>query len=67
LRIGFVAVLAAAVLGLVTNDSGPIVVALMLVYLGPFVALLALAAPRAGAASAAGAPTTTRTPTSLAR
>ncbi len=42
LRIGAVAVVSAALLGFAANDSGPIVIALFVVYLLPFLALLAL-------------------------
>ncbi|MGY6499675.1 MAG: glycosyltransferase family 2 protein [Acidimicrobiales bacterium] len=41
-RIGAVTVVSAALLGFAANDSGPIVIALFLVYLLPFLALLAL-------------------------
>ena len=42
LRAGAVAVLAAGFLGNVTNDSGVVVTALVFVYIGPFLTLLAL-------------------------
>ena len=42
LRAGVIAVLAAGVVGWVVNDSGIVVTALALVYLGPFVTLLAV-------------------------
>jgi hypothetical protein len=42
-RIGLVGLLLLALLGWVVNDSGPVVAALVLVYTGPYVALLFLA------------------------
>ncbi|MBV8304663.1 MAG: hypothetical protein JOZ04_10670 [Acidimicrobiia bacterium] len=52
-RVGALAALAAAVLGLVFNDTGIIITALVLVYLGPYLTLLALGAstPRPAAAT----------------
>jgi hypothetical protein len=44
-RAGFIGLLAVAVLGYAANDSGALVAALVFVYLGPYVGLLALAEP----------------------
>jgi len=41
-RVGFYSVVGAAIVGFFVNDSGPIVISLMLVFLGPYVALQAL-------------------------
>lgn len=41
-RIGFLALVFAAVLGWAVNDSGPLVAALLFVYLGPYLALLCM-------------------------
>ena len=41
-RIGFFGLLLVALVGWATNDSGPLIAALVLVYVGPYVALLAL-------------------------
>jgi phosphatidylserine synthase len=41
-RIGALALVGAGVLGLLVNDTGIIITALVLVYLGPYLALLAL-------------------------
>ncbi|MGH9190495.1 MAG: hypothetical protein ACRD0Q_10760, partial [Acidimicrobiales bacterium] len=43
MRVGVVAALATGILGAAVNDSGVVVTALVLVYVGPFLALLALA------------------------
>ena len=48
-RAGVLAALAAGLLGMVANDSGVIVVAMVLVLVGPVLALLALAKPTARA------------------
>jgi hypothetical protein len=45
LRIGVVAALAAGILGFAVNDSGVVVTALVLVEIGPLLAILALARP----------------------
>ena len=47
-RIGLAAALAAGLLGFVVNDSGVIVTAVVLVFVGPFLALAALSARDAG-------------------
>jgi hypothetical protein len=47
-RIAAVGALAAGLVGFATNDSGVIVTALVLVYLGPFLTLLALEVERGG-------------------
>ena len=52
LRAGVIGVLAAGVVGWVVNDSGIVVTALALVYLGPFLTLLAVD----GRSATAGAP-----------
>jgi hypothetical protein len=46
LRIGVIAALGAGLLGFVVNDSGVIITALVYLYLGPYLALLALDAQR---------------------
>ena len=43
LRAGFLGLLALAVLGFLLNDSGPVVIALALLYAGPFLTLLLVA------------------------
>ena len=48
LRVGLVATLAAGLLGFALNDSGVVVTALVLVFVGPYLTLLALDAERAG-------------------
>lgn len=45
-RVGFVAVLGAAALGFATNDSGPIVIALFVAFLAPYVLLAVQSARR---------------------
>ena len=45
LRVGVLAALAAGLIGTAVNDSGVIVVAMVMVVVGPFLALLALAEP----------------------
>jgi hypothetical protein len=47
-RIGVVAVIAAGLIGFAVNDSGVVVTALVAVYLGPYITLLALDADRGG-------------------
>jgi hypothetical protein len=47
LRIGVVAALACGILGFAVNDSGVVVTALVLTYVGPFVTLVAIAHNRA--------------------
>jgi hypothetical protein len=42
IRVGLVASLAGSMLGFATNDSGPVVIALFFVYIGPYLTLLAL-------------------------
>lgn len=44
-RFGFLGLLLVALFGWAANDSGPLVAALVFVYLGPYVALLGLAEP----------------------
>jgi hypothetical protein len=65
-RTGALALLGAGVLGLLLNDTGIIITALVLVYLGPYLTLLALDAkdspPGLAAPSAASAPCTSRRP-----
>jgi hypothetical protein len=56
LRVGLQAALAAGLLGFAVNDSGVVVTALVLTYVGPFLAVLALAADRPRAAVLAPAP-----------
>ena len=56
LRVGLQAALAAGLLGFAVNDSGVVVTALVLTYVGPFLALLALAADRPSPAVLAPAP-----------
>ena len=46
LRVGVIAALAAGLLGFALNDSGVVVTALVFVYIGPFLTLLALHAER---------------------
>ncbi|HUQ62871.1 MAG TPA: lipid II flippase MurJ [Acidimicrobiales bacterium] len=46
LRVGVVAALACGLLGFAVNDSGVVVTALVLTYVGPFLILVALAQPR---------------------
>ena len=46
LRVGVIAALAAGLLGFAVNDSGVVVTALVFVYIGPFLTLLALHAER---------------------
>ena len=46
LRIGVIAALGAGLLGFAVNDSGVVITALVYLYLGPFLALLALEAQR---------------------
>ena len=48
LRIGVVGALAAGLLGFVVNDSGVIITALVYLYLGPYLMLLAIEAERPG-------------------
>ena len=48
LRVGLLAALAAGLVGMAVNDSGVIVVAMVMVSVGPVLALLALAGPPAG-------------------
>jgi len=48
LRVGLVAALAAGLLGFALNDSGVVVTALVLVFVGPYLTLLALNAERSG-------------------
>jgi hypothetical protein len=47
LRVGLIASLAGSMLGFATNDSGPVVIALFFVYIGPYLTLLALEQPDA--------------------
>ena len=42
IRVGLIASLAGSMLGFATNDSGPVVIALFFVYIGPYLTLLAL-------------------------
>ena len=49
LRAGAVATLAAGIIGNALNDSGVVVTALVFVYVGPFITLLALDGERPGA------------------
>ncbi|HEX9994681.1 MAG TPA: glycosyltransferase [Acidimicrobiales bacterium] len=56
LRAGVVGTLAAGVIGWLVNDSGVVVTALMFVYVGPYLTLLALARDRDGPVWMAAAP-----------
>jgi hypothetical protein len=42
IRVGLIAALAGSMLGFATNDSGPVVIALFFVFIGPYLTLLAL-------------------------
>jgi hypothetical protein len=56
LRVGLEATLAAGLLGFAVNDSGVVVTALVLTYVGPFLAVLALSAERSAPAVLGPAP-----------
>ncbi len=61
LRIAVAGTLAAGALGNVVNDSGVVVTALVFVYIGPFLTLLALEREQSAAPAAAAGTTTSAT------